>query len=217
MKKILLLAITCLLLTGCTINYNLEIEDNYFKETITGNVLNKEIEQKENQTDINLFNYLINNEQTATINNNSFYDKTLNRNNNSIDYNYSFTYNEDTINNSRILNECFESFTFETKDNQYQFSTLGDFYCDYTDEIKINITTDYKVTNHNANKKNKNTYTWIINSENKDNIQLYMNINKNEKNNNLNISWNLLKTIGLIILLILSGICIYILKKKENE
>jgi len=140
MKKILLLAITCLLLTGCTINYNLEIEDNYFKETITGNVLNKEIEQKENQTDINLFNYLINNEQTATINNNSFYDKTLNRNNNSIDYNYSFTYNEDTINNSRILNECFESFTFETKDNQYQFSTLGDFYCDYTDEIKINIT-----------------------------------------------------------------------------
>ena len=217
MKKILLLAITCLLLTGCTINYNLEIEDNYFKETITGNVLNEEIEQRDNQTDINLFNYLINNEQTATINNNSFYDKTLNRNNNSIDYNYSFTYNEDTINNSRILNECFESFTFETKNNQYQISTLGDFYCNYTDEIKINITTDYKVTNHNANKKNKNTYTWIINNENKDNIKVYMNIDKDKKNNSINISWNIFKTIGLIILLILSGICIYILKKKENE
>ena len=60
MKKILLLTILCFTLTGCTVNYNLEIDDNEFKETITGNVLNNEMTNKEGETYVNLFHSLIN-------------------------------------------------------------------------------------------------------------------------------------------------------------
>lgn len=217
MKKILLLATLCFLLTGCTINYNLEIKNNEFKETITGNVLNEELKNDENQTDVNFFYYLTNFEQPVLYNDDSLlYNKILDKNDNSIDYNYSFTYDNETINNSRILNECFEEFTFEEKDNTYFLMTFGKFYCDYTDEIKINITTDYAVGINNANKKDDNTYTWIINEENKEDFELYMTINKDEQNNSLNIAWSPLKTIGLIILILLSGACIYVLKKKEQ-
>ena len=101
MKKILSLIILCFLLTGCTVNYNLEIEDNSFKETITGNVLNSEIKIDDEQTDVNTFNYLINEEQSPFIGeNNQLYNKTTTKNNNGIDYNYSFTYNELNITDS---------------------------------------------------------------------------------------------------------------------
>ena len=50
MKKIIFLLLICLLLTGCTVNYNLDINDNNFKETLTGNVLNTEL----NNNDLSL-------------------------------------------------------------------------------------------------------------------------------------------------------------------
>ena len=44
MKKIYLI-LALLLLSGCSINYNLDIEDDgLFKETITGTVTNKELD-----------------------------------------------------------------------------------------------------------------------------------------------------------------------------
>ena len=217
MKKILLLIILCFLLTGCTVNYNLEIEDNSFKETISGNVLNSEIKIDDEQTDVNTFNYLINEEQSPFIGeNNQLYNKATNKNNNGIDYNYSFTYNELNITDSRILNTCFEDFKFEEKDNIYYLMTFGKFYCNYAPETNINISTEYEVIINNANKKKNNTYTWTINEENKDNFELYMTINKEKQNKNTIIEWNNFKTIGLIILLTLSGICIYLLKRKEQ-
>lgn len=217
MKKILSLIILCFLLTGCTVNYNLEIEDNSFKETITGNVLNSEIKIDDEQTDVNTFNYLINEEQSPFIReNNQLYNKTTNKNNNGIDYNYSFTYNELNITDSRILNTCFEDFKFEEKDNIYYLMTFGKFYCNYATETNINISTEYEVIVNNATKKKDNTYTWTINEENKDNFELYMTINKEKYNENTIVEWNTFKTIGLIILLTLSGICILLLKRKEQ-
>lgn len=218
MKKILLLSILCLLMTGCTINYNLEINEDSFKETITGNVLNEEMQLEENQTDVNIFDYLINYEQSALNNiENSLYNKTINKNTNSIDYNYSFTYNEKNINNSKVLNECFENFKFDNIDNKYYFIANGDFYCNYAEEVKINIITDYKVIVNNANKIKGNIYTWTISRNDIEDLELYMTIDKNEQNKKLFIPWGPLKTIGLIILIILSGICIYFLKREEKK
>lgn len=219
MKKIIFLSMTCLLLTGCTVNYNLEIDDMYFKETITGNVLKSEMKNDENKTDVNLFDLLINNDQEALQDgSNTLYEKTITEKDNSIDYNYEFTYNENSISNSRILNSCFENFEFKNEENEYYLITYGEFYCKYSDEIKINIKTDNKVNIHNANKEKDNTYTWIINNENVDNFELNMVIDKNEKQDkNSNFAWSTLKTIVLILMLITSGIALFLLKKKEKQ
>lgn len=59
MKKIYLV-LALLLLSGCSINYNLDIEDNgLFKETITGTVTNKELDDT-NSTGVSIYSYSLN-------------------------------------------------------------------------------------------------------------------------------------------------------------
>lgn len=216
MKKILLSSILCFILSGCTVNYNLKIEDNKFSETIKGNVLNEEIKINEENKEQNYTNYFITKDQPVlTNNNNLLYKKTLSKNNNSIDYIYSYTHNEDSFKNSRILNECFEKFNFNNENNTYRITASGKFYCDYTDTININITTNYNVLIHNAKEVKNNTYSWTIDKNNKDNIDLYISVDKLNRQEKLELKWNIFKLTSLIVLLILSGTIILIIKLRE--
>lgn len=218
MKKKIFLIITCLLLTGCTANYNLEITDNNFHETISGNILNDEIELDNSKTDIGHYEYLLNAEQPIFQNNDTiFYNKTINKKENSTDFEYSYTFNETNFNNSRTLNTCFDNYSFESKDNKYNIYLSGNFHCAYTDKININLTTDYTVTAHNADKKSKNTYTWTINKNEIEDLNLYITIDKEKTKASNILNWSTFKTIGLITLLILSGIAIFIGKKKLKD
>ena len=215
MKKILFILITCLLLTGCTVNYNLEINDNNFKETITGSVLNKELDTN-NSTSINNYSFLLSEEQPSFYKNeNIFYNKTTNNTQEGIDFDFNYTFNENNFNNSRIINECFDNHIYEYKDNKYYLVVSGKFNCNYSETTNINITTDYNVTSNNAQKIKNNTYTWTIDENNKDNIYFFITIDKTNKSN-FNLSWNTFKTIGLIIIILLSSICIYFVKKDKN-
>lgn len=215
MKKILFILITCLLLTGCTVNYNLEINDSNFKETITGNVLNTELDTN-NSTSINNYSFLLNEEQASFYKNeNIFYNKTTNNTKEGIDFDYNYIFNENNFNNSRIINECFDNHVYEYKDNKYYLVVSGKFNCNYSETTNINITTDYNVTSNNAQTIKNNTYTWTINENNKDNIYFFITIDKTNKSS-FNFSWSTFKTIGLIIIILLSGICIYFVKKDKN-
>lgn len=217
MKKIIFLSLACLTLTGCTVNYNLEIKENSFKETINGNILKEETTNKKNETDVNVFSSLINEEQSALLNTNILYKKNIKENKNSYDFNYEFTYNEYDINESALLNKCFKNFKFEEKDNKYYFTAFGQFYCKYSDEITINITTDHNVSSNNAKEVKDNTYTWVINDENSDNVDMYLVVDKNITTKKSNFAWSPLKTIVLILILITSGIAIFFMKKKEQQ
>jgi len=219
MKKIILFSILCFLLTGCTLNYELEISDENFYETISGNVLKSEIEPEENQTDVGPYNFFLNTEQPVFRNNNKiFYNKTLNENENKIEYEYSYTFNENNFANSNLLNECFDVFNLENDNNKIYLTVAGNFKCAYAEKTNINIITDYKVIAHNGN-KNKNKYTWTINKEKTDNLTLFITIDKSEKTTKIEgpLGWSGLKTIGLIILAILCGIALYIAKKKLKD
>lgn len=215
MKKIIFLLLICLLLTGCTVNYNLDINDNNFKETLTGNVLNTELNNNDN-TDINMFSYLITGDQPAFYkNDNIFFNKATNNTTNGIDFDYNYTFNEYNFNNSRIINECFDNHIYEYKDNTYYLVVSGKFNCNYSEKTNINITTDYNVTANNAQTIKNNTYTWTIDENNKDNIYFFITIDKTNKSN-FDFQWSTFKTIGLIIIILLSSICIYFLKKDKN-
>lgn len=215
MKKIIFLLLICLLLTGCTVNYNLDINDNNFKETLTGNVLNIELNNN-NDTDINMFSYLINGDQPAFYKNDNIYFNKITKNTtNGIDFDYSYTFNEHNFNNSRIINECFDNHVYEYKDNTYYLVVSGKFKCNYSETTNINITTNYNVTSNNAKTIKNNTYTWTIDENNKDNIYFFITIDKTNKSN-FDFQWNTFKTIGLIIIILLSSICIYFIKKDKN-
>lgn len=217
MKKILFLIIICFLLTGCTMNYNLEITDEGFKETISGNVLNSELKTGDD-TDFNIYYHLLNSEQTTFKNNNSiFYEKTINKTNETTEFEYTYTFNKNNFINSRILNECFDNFTFKNEDDHYYIDISGNFKCAYADKTNIKLKTDYQVTGNNIKKENKNVYIWTIDKNNTEDINISIIIDKNKKGSLNILNWTPLKTIGLIILLTLSGIAIFIGKKKLKD
>jgi len=214
MKKKLLSIIICLLLTGCTANYNLEIVGNNFYETISGNVLNSEIRSNSNETDTGIFEYLLNSEQPVFKNNDTiFYNKILNNKKNSVDFENSYKFNNINFNNSRILDACFENHTFKTENNIYYIFLSGKFNCAYADKTNISLTTKHLVTTHNADKVNKNKYTWTINKNEEEKINIYISIDKSKTSKSNNLNWSTTKTITLIILILLSSIAIFIGKK----
>ena len=215
MKKNIILASLLLFLTGCTVNYNLEIEDNNFYEQITGEVLNTDFIISEE--DIDIHSYLLYTDQPVFKNNDYIiYNKSLDNIEDRINYNFNYNYTSNNFINSRLLNSCFDNFNFKVNDNIYYISASGEFKCAYSDTTNINITTSHKVISHNASKKKSNTYTWTIDKDNTENLNIYITIDTSKEKKLIDLNFSIFKIISLIILLLLSGICIYLLKKKSN-
>ena len=76
-KIIILLS---LLLTGCTVNYNLEINKDTLNETITGTVTKEESSQDNNATGLSTIYSIINEEQKPIYNKEELYQKNISEN-----------------------------------------------------------------------------------------------------------------------------------------
>lgn len=215
MKKVILILFFTLFLTGCTVNYNLEIKNDKIVENINGEISNLEIKRQDNSTGLNVYRDILYNEQNALLDKDSLYKKNIIENDDSVEFDFNYTY----VNNydkSRIINRCFEHHIIEKEDNLYYIRLFGDFYCLNSDKITINVTSDYMILENNANKVNNNTYTWIINNE-KDN-DIYLTVSENVKYENTKSTKKIstFQIIGLIVFVILSLIT-YLLYKKKNS
>lgn len=213
MKKNILLLLSILLLTGCTIDYNLEIKNNKIFEDISGSVLEEEYELKEEDTDVNLFYNLLFFDQTPVLNGTDVYNKNIENIDNGVKYNFKHTYKND-FDKSRVINSCFENVDIREEKDYYYVDLSGEFYCLYADKINVNVKTKYAVINHNADNIKDNTYTWIIDKNNK---EIHAVISKNIINNTSTESKpNYFRIIGFIVLIILSGITYFMYKKKNS-
>lgn len=213
MKKGILFAFL-LLLTGCTIDYNLEIDNNKIKEEIVGTISSDEYEIKEIDTDVNIFYEIVNYEQKSLLSGDDIYNKKIIKNDDGVDCNFKYTY-KDNFGESRLLNTCFENVEFR-EDNEYYYASIGgDFYCLYSNKITINVKTDYAVLNNNANKVKDNVYTWIIDGNTADIQMVISKTLVNNSNANTQFKPNYFRIIGFIVLIVLSLIT-YILYKKKN-
>ena len=89
MKKRFLLLLL-LLLTGCTVDYNLEINNNLMLENISGTILKDEYEIDENDTSINLFYDVINYDQYPVLNSDDVYEKNIETIDDGVKYKFSY-------------------------------------------------------------------------------------------------------------------------------
>lgn len=216
MKKILLIILTMLFLTGCTVNYNLEIDGDNLNEVITGNVTKKEYEVKETDNGENLIYALFNNNQNALFDEESPYLRTLEDKGKTIDYNFSYLYNYN-FDRSTIINTCFEYHMVDETEDYYYIKLSGKFYCMYSDKININVTSNNAVLENNAMKVDGNVYSWVIKKD-KD-ADILLNVSKKMKhsdNNKLKVM-NTFQIIGLIVLVVLCIITIFLYKKKNRN
>lgn len=205
-KKILFLLI--LLITGCSANYNLNIENDNFEESIDVIVPSN---------DKALISHLNSFEQY--INENVIYDKKIKEGDISTNFNYSHTYSFNDFQNRE--NPCFLSSNLY-QDNGIYTIFSNDFVCFESfdmkaDSYKINISTNYNVINNNADKVNGNTYTWNFKKNNYKNKSIIFQYSKTKKEvDDLKIVKTVLISISISLFLFLSIIIFKKYKQKDE-
>lgn len=203
------------MLSGCTIDYDLQIKGNKIIENMSGIILKEEYDIDENDTSINEFYSIVNFDQYPVLNSDDVYNKNIEYIDEGVKYNFRYTYNNN-YDKSRIVNTCFENVVFNETDDYYYVDISGDFYCLYSDEIVINVTTDYAVLDSNAAKVNGNKYTWIIDNKYNDGIHFVVSKTVISNNSEDTDGSNVFRIIAFIVLIILSGVTYFLYKKKNN-
>ena len=221
MKKIMLLFISILLLTGCSVKYNLIINEdlsvteeasmtgtesffsNYYKTT-KAKVLNSFIDIYKDVLEEHKYTYKLVNDKIPYVEVKNNYDSVTNY-----------------INNSLLFNGYFDEIKYTEDGNIKKIETIGfnDNNPDDPDrfvvkELVISIKCPFKVLNHNAKDVDKktNTYYYELNKEN-DKIMI-----EYDTASNFNPNADLIK----ILLICLVGIiglwiAIVVLNKKNKQ
>ena len=137
-----------------SVTYELNIdEDRTFYETITYTI--------EKNTENEYLKSIISNPVYYDINNTIPYNKKVNRNSNNIIVVLKHSYDEKSLNNSRIVNKCFNKPVINIDEYHISFYSNLPLKCnDVTDDILIKITTSIDVMNNNADLIENQTYTW---------------------------------------------------------
>lgn len=221
MKKIILLVISLLLVTGCAVKYNVVINedltlteeakltgtssffDNYYKTTKT-NVLKSMIDIYKDILDENKYTYELKEDTIPYVLVNKKYDNV-----------------SEYTNNSILFNGYFDEVKYTEDGNIKRIETMGYMPNDPDNpdrfnikELEISITCPYKVTNNNAKNYNKetNTFYYELNSES-DKILLEYDVSKKFDPNGNNL---LIIIIGLVIIVGL-WTTVVMLDKKEKK
>ena len=193
MKKVFMLILLMVFMTGCSATYNLELKNGYVKENFKATGVSSE-ETKN----------FINNPISVSVKDPCFLDYDVDgikedaKEVEGIRY-YDVSHRGDTIElssrlpfhqykDSRLANVLFNKMNINNYSDLktiYGFDGLLVFKMFPTlDKLTVNITVDKKVTDHNADKVSDNTYTWYFDKNTDDNktLLLEMDNKKAEKN-----------------------------------
>lgn len=186
MKKkisVLLFFSLSLFLTGCSVDYNLYVDENSITESIDA-YLPDDAENRE------YVDFLKKTKQSAyfEMNNNMTYYYRVNHENmdDKIKLNFEYQYRDPVkLQNSNAINRCYYNKSVVKAGDFLTLSTSDVVTCIYkdgekqVDQINVNIITDLKVEEHNADSKSGNRYTWKITDQNYQHKPIYIKININ--------------------------------------
>ncbi len=215
MKKIIILLITTTLLTGCSATYNI----TFNKENIIDSINiyeDSSLTNKATEKDIQQFQEKLGNWERGY----EYYKRELYTTDEITGYNYSYNFEYNEYDAMSQLRKCYQDFSFTYDDNQIKLTTSKEFLCTayYKDvsDLKITITSNYKIVNSNADSKNNNTHTWNITKNNYSNKPIEITIDKKEnfeqeKESNISIYQILIIIIFLLLIIVL------ITRKKDTK
>lgn len=185
--KILILFLVLLLSTGCSVDYNLTIDELNAIEDFSLYVDN-------NSSNTAMINDMYQRQTESFFNQDTddseYYEvkKGLTKDKKSLFLNFRYNYPLKKLQNSNAISECFYNKSV-TKDQEYiTLNTSKGFDCIYKDtdlqieDLTINIKTNLKVVETNSDKVKKNTYTWHIDKDNYQEKNIYMKISYTEEN-----------------------------------
>ena len=212
MKKLVLLSVIFLLLTGCSSVYNVEITDNTIKEEFITSIpdserVGNEILDQYSEPDDPITPFISEDQYPFVDNKEIIYKKDVKRNGNNTIVKLSCEYDIDDFKRSRVYNECFEKSYIKREDGYLRLGFVGEFYCLYGDSLKINIKPKNKVINDTSNDVNNGVYSWTINDNNVDKVNIQMIIEDNQDTQSSNKI--VLILLGVLIIFVIFGIIIF--------
>ncbi len=199
MKKIII-ALLALFMTGCTVNYTLEIKDDKIIEdfeaieTDVEKATTKEEGGKSFEDYINKYKdvdnlysnyYMLYSDQECEVDC-KYYLIEGNVDNNEYVLILTDSHTFDEYANSTLANEYFNSFsvTFEDDKLTIKGNVPSTIFNDYPilDDINLTVKTEYEVVETNASKTGKNEYTWNVKrKDNNKTDKLYITLNTKKK------------------------------------
>ncbi len=184
MRKIILL-LSIIILSGCSVDYTLTIDDDTSLENIVANEENFNSEFIPAYYNDSGPSESVGNEDLNFENEDMEFYK-INRQNNYVILKYSFP--KTNFINSTATHQCLKNINLTTLSNGNQMlNTSNYFSCFNTysnlDEININLnfSNNYEVINSNADLKNNNSLTWNINKNNYNNKFIQVEYKKKEE------------------------------------
>ncbi len=224
MRKKITLLFVVLLLTGCSVTYNIKIKDSKVSEEI--NSYDIDIDKYENELNnprfslFSSYNYL--DDYSSFENFPKYFQKDLSSQNvYSLQHSYDFDLSN--YSDSNAVRSCYEYFKVLTEGNNVTLSTSNSFNCfsisDELEKVTVNITSYYGVVQSNADKVNGKTYTWEITKENASNKPIIFVYDQSKKNITLidYFTDNFYIVILLGILLFVVGPILLVIKRKNNK
>ena len=229
-KRIMILISLFLVTTGCSVNYEVTLDDNLLSEVlkITENQDSLTSDYKDlidniynlpqpvyTDADVNPY------DETQIIEGVEYYQKNMisSQNEYGIEIKYNHSLNE--YEKSNIINRFYKNVTVLRDGNNITLSTSRNNLCfdiyDNLEEINIIINFDakkYEVITHNADQEEKGKYYWNINSSNYNNKSVVIELEEKEIKNNQYYAWAL---IGIITVIIVCLLIVCLIARKKNQ
>ena len=194
MKKIILIIVGILLLSGCsfkeqthdinTIYYDLKISNHYEENiafTFPKNAYEIAAASVNSEVDSLEYILLIDN-FSRPIHNNLYtlYGKNIYNMKNAIEVDLDFDYLEKDFINSNYMNTCFEKHSIVDEDDYLEIKLKGEFYCLQDKNMTIHVTSNYEKEMSNGNRLEDGSYEWYIDNNNFKNVDIYYKVFRNK-------------------------------------
>lgn len=210
MKKFSFFILLFLILTGCSSDYELNINNSGVDEKVhfdmskidsdnifeIGDILQLDVDG-DNDNDIS--NHIMDTIKNGNMYTNydlddSFFEREVDGSKLSLIHRYE----NGSFETANFFNSCFGETYYAETDDYYVINGYNSFKCNFKNKIKISIKSDYKVISNNADFVYGNEYIWYFTKKNSEDHELYIQVSKNIKANN-KFHWGLL-ILGLLIL-----------------
>ena len=228
-KKILTLILIIFMVSGCSVEVNLDISYNKIKESNDITVLENAIYTKEilrtsfrDYIPIYASDLIVDTVPDQPFSDVLYYNKNTTDLGNGYRFNYSYDFDIDKYGSARTIKEGFRDYSYSYRNDIISLSTDNEgliYFDEYPllEEVTVNIKTDYLVEENNADSVDGNTYTWVFNKDSKKSIDIVIDTSKSGDRVLGIVNVSTVITIGVVIGIVLVILVILLIRNKKNN